>query len=80
MGMLMDAIAESYRRQGLPGRDVFAEELSPLVDACAWDGGHWAFKNGERRRWNEIQNTSKDITLLADHLLTAYRTSFVRVS
>ena len=73
MGMLMDAIAESYRREGLPSREVFFEEMGPLVDACAWTSGHWRFRNGERRRWNEIQNTSKDIVLLADHLLSAYR-------
>jgi DGQHR domain-containing protein len=73
LGMLMDAIAEADRREGLPSRTVFVEEMQPLVDVCAWSGGHWEFRNGERRRWNEIQNTSKDITLLADHLLTAYR-------
>ena len=78
MGMIMDAIAESYRREGLPGRDVFLEEMAPLAEACAWTAGHWRFRNGERRRWNEIQNTSKDIMLLADHLLSAYRDTWAR--
>ena len=79
MGMLMDAIAETFRREGFPERDRYLEELTNVRVTCAWTGGHWEFRNGERRRWNEIQNTSKDITLLADHLLSAYRETWIRV-
>lgn len=77
MGMLMDAIAEAFRREGFPDRDRYCKELANIQVACAWTGGHWEFRNGERRRWNEIQNTSKDITLLADHLLSAYREAWI---
>ena len=73
LGILMDAIAEGYRRVGMPMQDDFEEELEPLSDICAWTSGHWDFRNGERRRWNEIQNTSKDVRLLVDHLLGEYR-------
>ena len=31
LGMLMDAIAEGYRRQGMPRREVFVEELEPVI-------------------------------------------------
>ena len=79
MGMLMDTIAESFRREGLPGREVFLQELQPLVDVCAWSEGHWEFRSGERRKWNDIQNTSKDITLLAHHLLCVYREAWARL-
>ncbi|MEZ4424965.1 MAG: DGQHR domain-containing protein DpdB [Gemmatimonadota bacterium] len=79
MGMLMDSIAEGFRRQGLPDREAFSGELAPLEDSCAWMDGYWQFRNGERRRWNEIQNTSKDIALLADHLLSEYRLATSRV-
>jgi DGQHR domain-containing protein len=75
LGMLMDAIAEGYRREGMPTREVLGDEIEPLRDSCAWTSGHWEFRNGERRRWNEIQNTSKDVTLLSDHLLSEYRRS-----
>ena len=71
--MLMDAIAEALWRNGEPDRDVFGRELEPIKNACAWTTGFWRFRNGERRRWNEIQNTSKDIALLSDHLLGEYR-------
>jgi DGQHR domain-containing protein len=75
LGMLMDAIAEGYRSQGMPDMEAFREHLEPLETICAWQEGHWEFGNGERRRWNEIQNTSKDLSLLADHLRGAYRRS-----
>lgn len=78
LGMLMDTIAEGYRRQGMPGKDGFRDELVAIRESCAWADGHWAFRSGERRRWNEIQNTSKDVTLLADHLLTEYRLTWSR--
>jgi DGQHR domain-containing protein len=78
LGMLMDAIAEGYRRQGMPTKEEFVSELQPIAASCAWHEGHWEFASGERRRWNEIQNTSRDVTLLADHLLRLYHAT-VRV-
>ena len=75
MGLVMDAIAESYRREGPRAltRDLFREELDPLRSECRWTSGFWEFRSGERRRWNEIQNVTRDIQALSDHLLGRYR-------
>jgi DGQHR domain-containing protein len=73
MGMLMDAIAERYVDDGVPSAAAFREDLLPLQHLCKWTGGAWDFGPGLQRRWNEVQNTSKDITLLADYLLGEYR-------
>ena len=76
MGLVMDAIAESYRRDGPAAltEDLFHEELDPLRNECRWTSGFWEFRSGERRRWNEIQNVTRDIQALSDHLLGHYRT------
>ena len=73
MGFLMDAIADRYRRQGLPTAAQFRADLEPLKDYCRWTEGYWDFGPGAQRKWNEIQNTSKDIRLVADYLLTQYK-------
>jgi hypothetical protein len=73
MGFIMDAIVDRYRRSGQPSLEQFVENLRPLRSTCRWTQGEWQFGNGARRRWNEIQNTPKDIELLVDHLLEAYR-------
>lgn len=73
LGFVMDAIADHYRRDGAPARDQFADDLLRLRPACHWTHGTWDFGNGTVRRWNELQNTGKDIQLLADHLLTQYK-------
>jgi DGQHR domain-containing protein len=73
MGFVMDAIAERYRSNGLPGTQDFAADLAPLRDICRWTDGYWDFGPGCQRKWNEIQNTSKDIQLLANYLLVQYK-------
>ena len=74
MGFIMDAIADRYRRQGVPTKEQFVANLRPLSAACRWTSGEWVFARRVRRRWNEIQNTPKDIEMLVDHLLNLYRT------
>lgn len=37
------------------------------------DGESVHFHNGERRKWNDIQNLGKDRELVTKHLLTEYR-------
>lgn len=76
MGYLMDAITDRYLAEGtLPDEADYAAELEPLRDMCAWTSGYWQFGRDSLRRWNELQNTPKDIQLLANHLLAEYRRS-----
>lgn len=73
LGFLMDAIADRYRQTGTPTRDQFKQDLQPLEEVCCWMDGHWEFGPGAMRKWNEIQNTHKDIQLLANYLLVQYK-------
>ena len=72
LGCLMDEI--SYRLDAaLPTVEDFAIELARIADQCAWTDGFWRIGSRERRRWNELQNTPRDIKVLSDHLLGLYR-------
>jgi DGQHR domain-containing protein len=73
LGFIMDAIADRHRRSGLPSLEQFRRDLKPLKDVCRWTEGYWDFGPGQQRKWNEIQNTSKDIQLLANYLLVQYK-------
>ena len=79
MGHLMDAISDRYRTQGVPSSEQFEANIAPLKDYCCWTTGHWEFGPGANRKWNEIQNTSRDIQLLASHLLVHYKTKVWQV-
>jgi DGQHR domain-containing protein len=72
MGYVMDAIADRYRSR-TPSTEMFREDLEPLVDACSWTYGYWDFGGGDIRKWNEVQNTSKDVFRLANLLLVEYK-------
>jgi hypothetical protein len=74
LGFLMDAIAERHRSKGIPSEAMFAKDLKPLKAICRWTDGFWEFGPGQQRKWNEIQNTTKDIQLLANYLLVQYKT------
>ncbi len=73
MGFVMDAIAERNRNSGAPSAEQFAEDLRPLGDICRWTDGYWDFGPGQQRKWNEIQNTSKDVQLLSNYLMVQYK-------
>jgi DGQHR domain-containing protein len=73
MGHLMDAIADRYRSKGIPTPDEFAADLAPLKASCSWTNGYWSFGGGNQRKWDELQNTSKDIQLVANFLLVQYK-------
>jgi DGQHR domain-containing protein len=73
LGFLMDAITDRHRQSGPPPREQFRADLEPLRDICRWTDGHWDFGPGTQRKWNEIQNTPKDIQLLANYLLVQYK-------
>jgi DGQHR domain-containing protein len=73
MGYLMDAIGERLRTSGAPQEDQFRQDLLPLVDVCRWTEGYWDFGPGVKRKWNEVQNTPKDIQMLANYLMVQYK-------
>ena len=73
LGFLMDAIADRYRAKGFPSKNQFAKDLEALEPVCRWSEGHWDFGPGQQRKWNEIQNTSKDIQLLSNFLSLQYK-------
>ena len=72
MGLIMDALSEGSQPGEEPTVEEFRVRLEPLREACHWTEGHWEFLDGGTRNWNEIQNTSKDIQILAMHLLREY--------
>jgi len=73
MGFLMDAIAERLRKTRIVSQQQFVDDLQPLKDLCRWTDGYWDFGPGRQRKWNEIQNTTKDIQVLANYLLVQYK-------
>jgi DGQHR domain-containing protein len=73
LGFVMDAIGDRFRGNELPTIDEFAQNLEPLRPVCRWTEGYWEFGMGVTKKWNEIQNTPKDIQLLANYLLVQYR-------
>lgn len=73
MGYLMDAIADRYRANGIASIQQFEADLEPLKEYCSWTDGYWNFGSGNQRKWNEVQNTTKDIQLVANYLLVQYK-------
>jgi hypothetical protein len=73
LGFLMDAIADRHRTPPVVRVDIFAADLAPMSEECRWTDGYWDFGPGAQRKWNEIQNTTRDIQLLANHWLVRYK-------
>ncbi len=73
LGFVMDAIADRLRDDGIPGEGQFRADLDALRPVCRWTEGHWEFGPGAVRKWNEVQNTPKDIQVLANYLLAEYK-------
>lgn len=74
LGLLMDAAHHFLSREGCqrPTAMDFARELALVAGDCAWTEGTWDFPTG-RRRWNELQNTPKEVALLATYLSGLYQ-------
>jgi DGQHR domain-containing protein len=76
MGYLMDTITEAAIVAGsVPDESEYVAELEPIQDQCHWTSGYWTLGRDSLRRWNDLQNTPKDINLLANHLQVLYRRS-----
>lgn len=74
VGYLMDAITDQYLARGsMPEEADYVAELEMVREDCAWTSGYWQFGRDSLRRWNELQNTPKDIKLLTSHLLREYQ-------
>lgn len=74
MGLLMDAIYDRYSRVRTPAKADFAADLTDMKDVCKWTNGTWDLGPGQVRKWNELQNTTRDIQLLTSYLLQEYKT------
>jgi DGQHR domain-containing protein len=73
MGFLMDAISDRHRNVSVPREEHFLADLAALQAVCRWTDGFWDFGPGVQRKWNELQNTSKDIQLLSNYLMVQYK-------
>lgn len=73
LGFVMDEMADAHRDEATLTVECVRQELEQLREHCFWTAGSWVFGPGQSRRWNEVQNTSKDIDLLSNHLLRLYR-------
>jgi len=73
LGFLMDAIYDRYVRVRVPEKSDFAADLVHMQDVCRWTNGFWDFGPGQQRKWNELQNTTRDIHLLTNYLLFEYK-------
>lgn len=80
LGAVMDDIVRDLALEGVPTTAQFTSRLQPISPECHWSSGSWLMGQHGERAWNEIQNTTRDVQLLKDHLLALYRTAFPRES
>ena len=71
LGFLMDAMSDR-RRETWPDTTYFAQELAKIKPHCRWNEGFWEFSPDHHRHWNDIQNTPKDVQLIANYLSRIY--------
>ena len=57
----MDTIFDRYIRVRIPAEHDFARDLAPLKTVCRWTTGLWDFGPHSQCKWNELQNTTRDI-------------------
>ena len=74
LGFLMDTIFDRYIRVRVPAERDFEKDLAPLKTVCRWTTGLWDFGPHSQRKWNELQNTTKDIQVLSEYLINEYKT------
>ena len=75
MGFLMDSMADRLHGRHRLDVNAFVGELGKLRDHMHWTSGEWDLGSGVTRRWNDFQNTTRDIQLLTNHLLSLHRNS-----
>lgn len=72
LGYVMDSLTEGVPAAELPGLDL-EKSVSRLKPIVAWTSGTWDFGPDNVRRWNGLQNTPSDVSLLTNHLLRALK-------
>ena len=74
MGYIMDAIAFSLSEEweSVPPH-AFEKEIRLFAEELPWTKGVWKLSPDIQMPWNEIQNTSRHIDLLTNHLVRLYR-------
>lgn len=70
MGHVMDLL---YQVDGADACDGFRKGLACLTECTAWTQGEWDFGGGDVRHWQAVQNTSRDIAALSQHLVAVVR-------
>ena len=73
MGFLMDAITERYAHLRVPTIEDFEYDLYEIAGLCHWTDGTWRFDIEHQRKWNDLQNTPRDVQLLTNYLTNEYR-------
>lgn len=73
LGYVMDAAYDRHLRTGMSLDETFAESMKLIRPHCAWTSGFWELGDGIYRPWDDIQNTTKDCVMLANHLLVTLR-------
>lgn len=66
LGFVMEAL---YSRTGRLDRRTFARGLEPIAPLTAWTSGKWTFQDGSVAKWDEIENTHRQIQRLSLHLV-----------
>ncbi|MFN3438223.1 MAG: DGQHR domain-containing protein DpdB [Acidovorax sp.] len=66
MGYVMETL---YSRTGSIAVEDFVEGLQPLVKNSAWTSGAWTFVDGAVAKWDEVENTPRQIQRLSLHLV-----------
>jgi len=66
LGFVMEAL---YSRHGKLDRRAFVRGLQPIAPMTAWTSGEWTFQDGSVAKWDEIENTFRQIQRLSLHLV-----------
>lgn len=66
MGYVMETL---FSQTGAIDASSFASGLERLQKCSAWRSGEWEFTDGTVQKWNEVENTPRQIQRLALHLV-----------
>jgi DGQHR domain-containing protein len=73
MGTLMDAIVPRHDPSAPGLEEILAEEIRRVAPLCRWTAGTWDALGG--LPWNGIENTSRSVRVLSNHLVREYTLS-----